>query len=129
MKNLSFIQIVLIVALIILIYVNKNKIVQTARNIIKPGTDTATDTGANATTSNTAGLDYNVRLETGSKGAEVNQLQSWINAAGYMPPLVIDGNFGIKTANAVKFYNNGSPTITLKEAQAIIFSKLTNGLF
>lgn len=43
-------------------------------------------------------------LKQGAKGDDVKELQEKLNAAGMQPPLVVDGVYGPKTAEAVKWY-------------------------
>ena len=47
-------------------------------------------------------------LTKGSKGVEVKRLQELLNEKGYKPALVIDGDFGIKTFEAVKAYQRSA---------------------
>jgi peptidoglycan hydrolase-like protein with peptidoglycan-binding domain len=79
--------------------------------------------------SSASGLDVTRLLTTGSEGPEVIELQKLLNGLGYTPPLVVDGKFGIKTANALKLYNNGSPSITLADAYKKLLNQVTAGLF
>lgn len=57
-------------------------------------------------------------LETGSKGAEVRELQKRLISLGYLAADEVDGDFGPKTENAVKQFqiNNGTnPTGTVNQ--------------
>lgn len=119
MKNQKFIQWTIIALAIVLILINRKAIAKEVGVQLPTlnGTTPSTASEPNTTTATQAGgLDFDLLLSAGSKGAEVKQLQTWINTVGYTPPLVADGIFGIKTTNAVKKYNGGASTITLRQA-------------
>jgi hypothetical protein len=129
MKKISFMHVFIFVVIAVIVITNFKTIKATAQKAL-PFT-AGPETGASKTqTIQVGGLDYDKQLISGATGPEVEQLQTWINQAGYNPPLVVDGKFGIKTSNAVKFYNNGSAAITLRQATALILKGMQNiGLF
>ncbi len=45
-------------------------------------------------------------LKSGATGDDVKALQTALNAAGYSPPLTVDGSFGGKTVTALKWYQS-----------------------
>ncbi len=72
-----------------------------------PATGTAPSTGTTSSTLNTGLI-----LAKGSKGAEVRELQSQLNARGASPVIVVDGVFGKLTEIALKAVT-GTDRITL----------------
>lgn len=131
----KFIYIAIAVALVVLLFNNREAVAaQVAKFTGTTGPDstgTTGSTGSNTGGSNNmpGGLDYDVILQSGSRGAEVRKLQEILNGLGYTPPLVVDGIFGIKTTNALKFYNSGATSITLREAYQKLLTKAGSGLF
>jgi hypothetical protein len=127
MKKLSFISIFFIVLVVVLLWNNRKAVasaVQKLPFVPNPQPETTDEIPTSA-----AGLDVTRLLTTGSEGPEVIELQKLLNGLGYTPPLVVDGKFGIKTANALKLYNNGSPSITLADAYKKLLNQVTAGLF
>jgi hypothetical protein len=127
MKKLSFISIFFIVLVVVLLWNNRKAVasaVQKLPFVPNPQPETTDEIPSSA-----SGLDVTRLLTTGSEGPEVIELQKLLNGLGYTPPLVVDGKFGIKTANALKLYNNGSPSITLADAYKKLLNQVTAGLF
>lgn len=89
----------------------------------KPTPTTTGKTTVANTGTNTAGLNLNLVLKYGSRGAEVKALQHMLNTLSTISPLVEDGIFGPLTENKlVQYY--GSKQVTLSQAQAMWLNRL-----
>ena len=140
MFNKKFIQFAIIAIVVVLLLTQREAIAAQVNKIIDSDTGTGgandlphfapTSGGSSSTGSNTGGaaLDWDKQLSSGSQGPEVVKLQELINSTGYTPALATDGQFGIKTNNALKA-RTGQTTITLKAAYAMLLSKVSGGLF
>lgn len=133
----KFIWIALAVAVVVILFTNRESVaaqVSKFTDFESGGSGSSGGSGKAGASSgtpgvSTGGIDYDLLLSAGSRGVEVKKLQELLNMAGWTPPLVVDGIFGIKTTNALKNYNSGSASITLREAYQKILNKAGGGLF
>ncbi len=125
MKPKHIFILVIVLAILALIAAVANAVGKpTAETIPDPGkpsggTGSGSGSSGTSTGSATVALDYDRSLFVGSKGAEVVELQKMFNASPGSPKLSTDGQFGVKTLNAViKVMGFGTTYTTLRKFQS-----------